>query len=416
MSMSTFQKKLEQYADVALQKGINIQEGQGIIINAPIEAADFVHILSAKAYGRGAKDVHVQWGDNVLTYMKMKHAADEVLENFPRWRAEGLEEMAKDGYSVVNVYGPDPDLLKDVDSERVAKANKASAEALTTYRDYIMEDKITWTIVAFPHPDWAKKLFPNEPVASAQDKLWEQIFHITRIDKEDPMKAWDEHNENLRKARELLNDKQFKKLHYKAPGTELTIELPKNHIWAGGAAESVKGVKFNPNMPTEEVFTMPHKYGVNGTVRSTMPFNYDGNLIENFSLTFEEGKVVDYKAESGEESLKYLLETDEGAKRLGEVALVPVESPISESGHVFYNTLFDENASCHIALGKAYPTNVQKGSEMSADERDKNGVNDSLVHEDFMIGSAELDIDGEREDGTFEPVFRNGSWAGDFRK
>ncbi|SDJ31655.1 aminopeptidase [Salimicrobium halophilum] len=414
--MNTFQEQLEQYADVALQKGINIQEGQGVIINAPIEASDFVHILTAKAYGRGAKDVYVQWGDNVLTYMKMKNASEEVISNFPRWRAQGLEEMAKDGYSVVNVYGPDPDLLKDIDSERVAKANKASAEALTTYRDYIMEDKITWTIVAFPHPDWAKKLFPNDPVPLAQDKLWEQIFHITRIDRKDPLKAWDEHNEQLRQARERLNKKQFKKLHYKAPGTDLTIELVNDHVWAGGAAESTDGVTFNPNMPTEEVFTMPHKYGVNGTVRSTMPLNYDGNLIEDFSLTFEDGKVVDYQAESGEESLKYLLETDEGAKRLGEVALVPVESPISQSGHVFYNTLFDENASCHIALGKAYPTNVKDGTSMSEEQRDEHGVNDSLVHEDFMIGSAELDIDGEHEDGTYEPVFRNGTWAGDFKK
>ncbi|UOQ45269.1 aminopeptidase [Halobacillus salinarum] len=412
--MTTHQQQLEKYAELALKKGVNLQKEQGLIINAPIEASDLVRIISAKAYGKGAKDVHVEWSDEILTYLKMKNAPMNVLENFPEWKAKGLETMVEDGYALLSVYGPNPDLLKEVDSERVAKANKATAEALSNYRDYIMNDKVTWSIVAYPQTAWAEKMFPDAPVQEAKEKLWEQIFSITRIDRDDPITAWEEHNEKLRQAREYLNEKQYKRLHYKAPGTELTIELVDNHIWHGGSTHSVDGVEFNPNMPTEEVFTMPHKYGVQGKVTSTKPLNYGGNLIENFTLTFEDGKVVDFEAESGEDTLKHLLETDEGAKRLGEVALVPNESPISQSGHIFFNTLYDENASCHLALGKAYPTNIKEGSSMDKTEMDEHGVNDSLVHEDFMMGSAELDIDGETQDGSFEPIFRKGSWAMEF--
>ncbi|MGP4076428.1 aminopeptidase [Halobacillus sp. K22] len=414
INLTANQKQLEKYAELALKKGVNLQRGQGLIINAPIEAADLVRTISAKAYGKGAKNVHVEWGDEVLSYLKMKNAPMEVLENFPKWKAEGLEEMVADGYSLLSIYGPNPDLLKDVDSERVAKANKASAQALTKYRDYIMNDKTTWSIVAYPQKAWAEKVFPDHSSEQAQSKLWEQIFQITRIDQEDPIEAWNEHNERLRQAREYLNNKQYRKLHYKAPGTELSIELVEDHIWHGGSATSQNGTEFNPNMPTEEVFTMPHKYGVDGKVTSTKPLNYGGNLIENFTLTFKSGKVVDYSAESGEDTLKHLLDTDEGAKQLGEVALVPNESPISKSGHIFFNTLYDENASCHLALGKAYPTNIKDGSSFSEEEMDHHGVNDSLVHEDFMMGSAELHIDGETKEGEFEPIFRNGNWAIEF--
>ncbi|MCA0971097.1 aminopeptidase [Halobacillus litoralis] len=410
------QKELEKYAALALEKGVNIQKGQGLIINAPIEASDLVRTISAKAYGKGAKNVHVEWSDEVLTFLKMKNAPESVLENFPKWKADGLVEMVKDGYSLLTVYGPNPDLLKDVSSDRVAKANKASGEALKTYREFIMNDKTTWSIVAYPQQAWAQKVFPDAEPKEAQSKLWNQIKYITRIDQEDPIKAWDEHNAKLRQAREYLNQKQYKKLHYKGPGTDLSIELVQNHIWHGGSTQSQEGTEFNPNMPTEEVFTMPHKYGVQGTVSSTKPLAYGGNLIENFTLTFENGKVVDFTAEAGEDTLKHLLESDDGAKRLGEVALVPDESPISQSGHIFFNTLYDENASCHLALGKAYPTNIEGGSSLDETQMDTQGVNDSLIHEDFMMGSSELDIDGETHDGQFEPIFRKGSWAIDFNE
>ncbi|WP_186575906.1 aminopeptidase [Aquibacillus kalidii] len=408
VSMETLQK----YAKLAIQTGVNLQKGQGLLINAPIEAVEFVRIIAKEAYETGAKNVHIEWNDGDLTFEKMKHATMEVLENFPKWRADGLTEMAKDDYAVLTVYGENPDLLKGIEAERISAVNKAGAIALSEYRDYMMNDKIRWSIVGYPTSGWAEKVFPDVSPEAAKDKLWDQIISIARVDQQNPMDAWDKHNETLKQAREFLNKKQYKKLIYKAEGTDLTIELPEHHIWHGGAATSAKGVRFNPNMPTEEVFTMPHKYGVNGTVSSTKPLSYGGNLIDNFTLTFKDGKVVDFSAEQGEEALKHMLDTDEdGARRLGEVALVPHESPISQSGIIFYNTLFDENASCHLALGKAYPTNIKDGSNMDTEEMDKHGVNDSLIHEDFMIGSAELNIDGETKDGKLEPIFRNGTWA-----
>ncbi len=402
---------LKKYARLAIQTGVNLQKGQGLIINAPVEAAEFTRMVVKEAYQAGAKNVHLEWNDETLTYLKMKNAPMEVLENYPKWKARGLEEMVKDGYALLTIYGENPDLLKDIDGKRIAAANKAGGEALSEYRDYIMNDKVCWSIVGYPTAAWSKKVFPDLPIEEAQEKLWEKIFSITRVDQEDPVKAWADHNETLRKAREYLNEKQYKQLIYRAEGTDLTIDLPENHIWHGGSAESEGGVEFNPNMPTEEVFTMPHKYGVNGTVKSTKPLSYGGNLIENFSLTFEEGKVVSFSAEKGEETLQHLLDTDEGSRRLGEVALVPDESPISQSKIIFFNTLFDENASCHLALGKAYPTNIENGPGMDKQQMDEHGVNDSLNHEDFMMGSAQLDIDGVAKDGTKEPVFRNGSWA-----
>jgi len=321
------------------------------------------------------------------------------------------DSYAEDGAAVLSIRSTDPDLLKDIDPTRVANANKAGAQAMKNFRKYTMNDKITWSIISIPTGAWAQKIFPNETQERAIEKLWDAIVNIVRVDKEDPIGAWDNHNKTLETAREILNKKNYQKLHFRSPETDLEIELPKGHIWKGGSAISEKGITFNPNMPTEEVFSLPHKYGVNGTVSSTKPLNYGGSLIDNFSLTFKDGKVVDYKAEQGADTLKHLLDTDEGARRLGEVALVPHESPVSQSGLIFYNTLFDENASCHIALGKAYPTNLEGGSDMSNEELDQHGVNDSLTHVDFMIGSEELDIDGVMQDGTTEPVFRNGTWA-----
>ncbi|SDK16842.1 aminopeptidase [Sediminibacillus albus] len=409
--MDKQEEQLKKYAKLAIQTGVNLQEGQGLILNSPVEAAGFTRMVAREAYLAGAKNVHIEWNDEDLTYLKMKHAPMDILKNFPRWKAQGLEEMVKDGYALLSIYGENPDLLKDIDGERIAAANKAGGEALSEYRDYIMNDKVCWSIVGYPTISWAKKVFPEQTAEEAQANLWEKIFSITRIDQPDPVKAWADHNETLRQAREYLNRKQYKQLVYHADGTDLTIDLPENHIWHGGSAVSPNGVEFNPNMPTEEVFTMPHKYGVNGTVKSTKPLSYGGNLIENFKLTFKDGKVVDFSAEQGEETLKHLLDTDEGSRRLGEVALVPHESPISQSRIIFFNTLFDENASCHLALGKAYPTNIENGPDMSKQDMDKHGVNDSLNHEDFMMGSAELNIDGITKDGSKEAIFRDGSWA-----
>lgn len=407
------QKTQEKYAELALKTGVNLQKNQALMINAPLEGAEFTKIVVRKAYELGAKDVHVNWTDDELTLLKYTHAPDEVLQNFPEWRVKMHDEFAKDGAALLSIRSTNPDLLKDIDPSRVALANKASAQALTTFQEYVMNDKITWSIISIPTGDWAQKIFPEMSRSDAIKNLWDAIVKIVRVDQDDPIAAWDNHNQTLQNAEDTLNDKSYKKLIFKAPGTNLEVGLPKDHIWRGGSTVSEKGITFNPNMPTEEVFCMPHKYEVNGTVASTMPLNYGGSLIENFSLTFKDGKVVDFQAEQGEDILKHLLNTDEGARRLGEVALVPHESPVSQSGLIFYNTLFDENASCHLALGKAYPTNVEGGSEMDKEELDKHGANDSLTHVDFMIGSEQMDIDGEKEDGTIEPVFRNGTWAFD---
>jgi aminopeptidase len=409
--MSQFEQNLEKYAALAVHVGVNVQQGQTLVINAPIFASVFVHKIAKKAYEAGAKNVHVEWNDEELALIKFKHAPDEALTEYPMWKAKGLEEMAENGSAFLTIYAPNPDLLKDINPERIAAANKASAMALQKYRSYLMADKACWSLISIPAPDWAKKIFPDATAEEAVEKLWEVIFQVTRINTENPIETWKEHNARLAEKVEYLNDKQYKQLVYKAPGTNLTIDLPENHVWHGGAAVSEKGIVFNPNMPTEEVFTMPHKDGVNGTVRSTKPLNYGGNVIENFTLTFENGKVVDFTAETGYETLKHLLDTDEGARRLGEVALVPHDSPISNSNLIFYNTLFDENASSHLAFGNAYPTNIKGGVDMSKEELTKHGVNTSLVHVDFMIGSAEMDIDGVTKDGTREPIFRKGNWA-----
>ncbi|GAA0435884.1 aminopeptidase [Lentibacillus halophilus] len=402
---------MEKYANLALRTGVNLQDNQALMINAPIEGADFARVVARKAYDMGAKDVHINWADDELTRLKFEHAPDEVIGTIPQWKVDLYEGYAKDGAAVLSINASNPDLLKDIDSSRVAMANKASAEAMKEFRQYTMNDRITWSIISIPTGDWAQKVFPEKSRDDAVDHLWDAIVSIVRVDKEDPVAAWEDHNQTLETAREILNGKQYKTLHFRAPGTDLEIALPDGHVWKGGSAVSEQGVRFNPNMPTEEVFSMPHKYRVNGTVSSTKPLNYGGSVIDNFKLTFEDGKVVDYQAEQGEDTLKHLLDTDEGSRRLGEVALVPDESPVSQSGLIFYNTLFDENASCHIALGKAYPTNLEGGSSMGDDALDAHGVNDSLNHVDFMIGSADLDIDGVFEDGTTEAVFRNGTWA-----
>lgn len=409
--MSTFEQSLEKYAALAVHTGVSIQKGQTLLINAPLTAAEFVHKIARKAYGAGAKHVHVEWNDEQLTRIKYEDAPEEAFHEFPLWKARGLEEMAESGAAFLTIYAPNPELLKGIDPARISAANKASAVALEKYRSYLMADKACWSLISIPTAAWAEKVFPGLDTEEAMEKLWDVIFTIVRIDKDNPIKAWKEHNGSLERMVTYLNSKRYKQLVYEAPGTNLTIDLVDDHIWVGGGATSEGGVRFNPNMPTEEVFTMPHKDGANGTVRSTKPLNYAGNIIDNFTLTFEKGKIVEYSAETGYETLKHLLETDEGALRLGEVALVPHDSPISNSNLIFYNTLFDENASCHLALGRAYPTNIKGGTQMPEAELNERGANNSLVHVDFMIGSAELNIDGVTEDGKREAILRNGNWA-----
>lgn len=409
--MSTFEEKLENYAQLTISKGINVKKGQTLVIFATVDSVSFVRKLTKAAYQAGARHVYYQWEDDDIKLSKYKLAPKEAFNEYPMWEAEGLEEIAKNDGAFLYIRTPNADLLKNIDSDRIAAANKTEAQALEEYKDYRMKGSVSWSIICVPTETWAKKVFPDTDPQQAVDKLWDTVFSITRADRKDPIKEWEDHKKQLANKVQFLNDKNYKKLHYRGPGTDLTIEFPEGYIWKGGSWSTPDGHEFIPNIPTEEVFTLPLKTGVNGTVTSTKPLNYSGNLIERFSLTFKDGKIVDFQAEEGEEILKNLIETDEGSHFLGEVALVPHHSPISDSGLIFFNTLYDENASCHLAIGKAYPSCVKGGSEMTGEELEKRGVNKSLTHVDFMMGSAELDIDGETQDGSVEPVFRKGNWA-----
>ncbi len=409
--MNDFQTKLEKYAELAVKIGVNIQPGQILIVNATLEAAPFVRLVNRKAYEAGAKHVIINWSDDEANRTKYELAPDEAFTEYPEWRAKELTELAENGAAVMSVVSSSPSLLKGVNPERIANFQKAAGRALASYRQYMMADKISWTVVSAPSAGWAKMVFPEDDAETAIEKLWDAIFKAVRVDSEDPVEAWKQHNANLHEKVDYLNAKHYKKLHYKAPGTDLIIELPEKHIWVGAGSVNEKGHDFMANMPTEEVFTLPHKNGVNGYVSSTKPLSYGGNIIDKFKLTFENGRITEVSAEEGEEILKQLIETDEGSHYLGEVALVPHQSPISQSNVLFYNTLFDENASNHLAIGNGYAFCLEGGKKMAKDELAANGVNESLTHVDFMIGSEQMDIDCIKEDGTSEPVFRSGNWA-----
>jgi aminopeptidase len=409
--MEIIHDNLEKYANLAVRVGVNIQKGQTLVINASISSAPFVRLLAKKAYDAGAKNVHIEWSDDEITRIKYDLAPDEAFHDYPTWKAKGFEELCENGAAFLSVISSNPDLLKGVDPDRISNANKAYGLAMDKFRSYIQSDKVSWSVVAVPSEAWAAKVFPGLTIDEQEQKLWEAIFMATRADLEDPVKAWKEHSETLHSKERYMNEKRYKKLHYKAPGTDLTIELPEKHVWIGGGSVNEKGVSFVANMPTEEVFTVPAKTGVNGVVSSTKPLSYAGNLIENFSVTFKHGRIISVKAEKGEETLKKLVETDEGSHYIGEVALVPHHSPISNSNIIFFNTLFDENASNHLAIGSAYSFCIEGGKTMSKEELEQHGANSSIAHVDFMIGSEEMDIDGITADGKVEAVFRNGNWA-----
>ncbi|MFT0802412.1 aminopeptidase [Bacillus swezeyi] len=409
--MNSFTDKLSTYAQLVTEVGVNIQKGQKVVINASTEVRDFARLLVKSAYQRGAKQVTVRWQDDEVTRLKYELAPFEAFEEYPEWEAKGMEVLAEEGAAFISVVSASPDLLKGIDSKRIAAQQKAAGKALHTYRQMIQSDKVSWTVIAAPSPDWAKKVFPDSSEETAMQKLWDEIFKTTRVDRDDPVLAWKEHDQTLRDKVSVLNDRHYKALHYKAEGTDLTIELPEKHLWVGAGSTNEQGDEFMANMPTEEVFTSPKKDGVNGTVSSTKPLSYGGNIIDGFTLTFENGRITDVKAEQGEDILKELIDTDEGSRYLGEIALVAHDSPISKSNILFYNTLFDENASNHLAIGSAYAFNIEGGKKMTREELSKEGLNESITHVDFMIGSGEMDIDGITADGKREPIFRKGNWA-----
>ena len=409
--MNRFKENLENYAELAVKVGVNVQPGQTLVVNSTLEGAELVRIIVRKAYEIGARNVIVNWNDDIVNRTKFELAPDEIFNEYPEWRAKETIELSENGAAFLSVISSSPDLLKNVKRDRIANSQKASGMALKKWRQYMQSDKISWSIVAVPSQAWADKVFPDEAEENRIEKLWDAIFTATRADVDQPVEAWKKHDDTLHEKVDYLNEKNYQKLHYTAPGTDLTIELPEKHLWVGAGSINEKGHSFMANMPTEEVFTVPLKTGVNGTVTSTKPLSYSGNIINHFSITFKEGRIVDVKAEQGEEILKQLVETDEGSHYLGEVALVPFHSPISESNILFYNTLFDENASNHLAIGSSYAFCIEGGKTMNQQELAENGLNESLTHVDFMIGSAEMNIDGIKPDGSSEPVFRNGDWA-----
>lgn len=403
---------LIKYASLAVNIGVNIQKDNILVISSPIETAEFARLITEEAYKSGAKDVIVHYGDQKLTKIKLENSSLETISNIPEWQAESYNYYARQEACFISISASDPDGLKGVPVEKIGASQKARTSALKEYFDNSMSNKCRWCVLSVPTLSWAKKVFPKVSDDEAMESLWDLIFKTVRVDTENPVNAWEKHNAYLEEKIKFMNNNNFKSVHLKsANGTDLNIELPEGHIWAGGSERDVNGIPFNANMPTEEVFTLPKKTGVNGIVYSSKPLSYGGNLIDNFSITFKDGKAIDFTAETGYDVLKQMLESDEGAKYLGEVAFVPYNSPISNSKLIFFNTLFDENAACHLAFGRAYESCVKDADKYSEEELEKIGVNNSIIHVDFMIGTSDLEVTGINENGETIQIFSNGNWA-----
>ncbi|AWI84906.1 aminopeptidase [Alloyangia pacifica] len=402
---------IDRLAEVAVRTGVNIQPGQQLVLTAPVSALPLVRAVTRAAYRAGASLVTPLLSDPDVALARFEEGQDASFDTAAGWLYGGMAEAFGEGAARMAIVGEDPMLLAEQDPAKVARAGKANSIAYKPAMEKITNFNVNWSICAWPGAAWAKRMFPELSEPEAQAKLAEAIFAAARVDTADPVAAWAEHNAVLRARTEWLNAERFSALHFTGPGTDLTIGLADGHEWHGGASTAQNGVQCNPNIPTEEVFTTPHAQRVDGTVRSTKPLSHQGSLIDGIAVRFEGGRIVEATAEKGEAVLKELLATDEGAARLGEVALVPHGSPISQSGLLFYNTLFDENAACHIALGQCYSKCFLDGASLSADQIAAQGGNSSMIHVDWMIGGAETDIDGIRDDGTRVPVFRKGEWA-----
>ncbi len=406
-----FDQKLDKLAALAVRVGLNLQPGQEVVMTAPVEALPLVRRIAAHAYQAGATLVTPLIGDDEVALARYRHASDDAFDTAPGWLFEGMAAAFRGGAARLAVVGEDPTLLAGQDPAKVARANRARSIAYRPALELITSFAINWNLVPAATPGWAREVFPGLPEAEAVARLWDAIFMACRVDQADPVAGWAAHNATLHARTKFLNGKDYAELRYRGPGTDLVIGLADGHLWAGGAEPAKNGIICNPNIPTEEVFTTPHKLRVNGTVRSTKPLAYQGTLIDDIQVRFEDGRIVEAHASRGEDVLRRVLETDEGAARLGEVALVPHSSPISASGLLFRNTLFDENAASHIALGQAYTTCLRDSAGVPMDELAKRGANASLIHIDWMIGSGEIDIDGVTKAGSVEPLMRGGEFV-----
>jgi aminopeptidase len=408
----TFEEQLARYAELIVKVGVNLQPGQDVLVQGQVENAPLIRLITEKAYDAGAREVHISWGDQVTQRLKYERAADDVFTTFPQWEVDRTAELMERGAARISITGADPSNLSGVDPQRLQNSQIASGKAMSKFMNAMQANLIAWTVVAAPTEKWAQRVFPHAASsAEAIQLLWNAIFTTVHLDAADPVAAWDTHNKNLHARATYLNERHYKQLHYTAPGTDLTVGLAPKHLWLGASNTTQGGLEFMANMPTEEVFTAPNRHDVNGYVSSTKPLVVSGNVVRDFKLTFEAGRVVGVEAREGEVNLKKLIETDAGAAYLGEVALVPQVSPISSSGILFFNTLFDENASNHLALGSGYAFNIDGGTDLDRDQLAEECLNNSIIHDDFMIGSEDMDIDGIRADGTVEPIFRKGAWA-----
>lgn len=407
---SAFQTQLTRYAELLVRTGVNLPQGGRVQVNAPVEAAELARLVAREAYRAGASDVRVDYSDQHLALALFEDGSDAAVEYLPGWLSEESQHMVADGYAFISIVGSDPSLLAGVNPQRVARRSKLQAEAGRKVSEAIGSFQVNWTVAAMATPAWAARVYPDLPEAEAVARLWADIFKVTRADTPDPVAAWDAHLAQLRRLTTLLTEKQYHALHLRSElGTDLTVGLADNHIWQGGGEAAKNGIYGVPNLPTDEVFTAPHRERVDGVAVASKALSARGQLIEGIRVRFENGRAVEVSAERGEDTLKQLIGTDEGAAHLGEVALVPASAPVAQTGTLFLNTLFDENAASHIALGRCYPTNVAGGEAEEALRAA--GGNDSLIHVDWMIGTPGTDVDGLTADGTREPLMRGGEWV-----
>ncbi|MER3442949.1 MAG: aminopeptidase [Meiothermus sp.] len=411
MSDKNFAHKLDRLAQVAVKVGLNLQPGQELVMTAPVEALELTRKITEHAYKAGASLVTTLFSDDAATLARFQHAPAESFDKAPVWFYNAMAEAYRNGAARLAISGQNPGLLKGQNPDHVARSSKAQSLAMRPALELITSFHINWTIVSYATPSWAQMVFPGDPEEVAVAKLWEAIFQASRVDQDDPVAAWEAHNRRLKERVDFLNERRYAALHFRGPGTDLRVGLADGHLWSGGSGRAKNGVVCNPNIPTEEVFTTPHKDRIEGYVSSSKPLSYQGSLLDGIRVRFEGGKIVEATARQGEEILRQVLQTDPGASSLGEVALVPNSSPISQSGILFYNTLFDENAASHIALGQAYTECMIDGDKLSEEELAARGANSSLIHIDWMIGSGEIDVDGIAQDGTAEPLMRSGEWV-----
>ena len=408
------QELLNKYAAFTVQVGVNVQKGQTLIIRCPVEGAYFGRACMEAAYKAGARDVVIRWEDEKAARIRMELGEEEALSETKPYELRSYLDYAESegGCCLLAIHASDPEIFKGLDTAKINRVSLAKQEAMKSWREYTMKDRVQWCVVAIPTPAWAASVFPGLAEDEAQEKLWGAIFDVCRVTGGDPVGAWKGHVAKTSACRDKLNELQLESIHMTSSnGTDLTVGLAEGHTWEGACSKAENGAVFIANVPTEEVFTAPHRERVNGVVKGTKPYVYNGQLIEGFSVTFKDGVVVDYSAEKNAELLGQLLDSDEGARRIGEIALVPASSPINRSGLLFYNTLFDENAACHIAFGAGYPTTVKGGAAMTTEELLACGVNDSAIHEDVMVGAEDMTITGLTKTGETVTIFENGEWA-----